>query len=120
MFLGALGILIGTIGLGIVLLRNILERKNELALLMATGFRKQQLFRLVFIENFFLLSAGLIIGIISAFIAIFPSLVSPAYIFPGLFILVLIVIIFINGVVWIYFPVRKSMKENLIISLRSE
>ena len=39
----ALGLVLGTIGLGAVLLRNVLERRGEIALLRAVGFRKQTL-----------------------------------------------------------------------------
>ena len=38
--LGGLGLLLGTLGLGIVLLRNVIERRGELAVLRAFGFRR--------------------------------------------------------------------------------
>ena len=38
--LGGLGLLLGSVGLGIVVLRNVLERRGELAVLLAVGFRK--------------------------------------------------------------------------------
>ena len=38
--LGALGLVLGTFGVGTVLLRNILERRRELALLQAIGYRE--------------------------------------------------------------------------------
>ena len=37
--LGGLGLLIGTVGLAAVVLRNVLERRRELALLRAVGYR---------------------------------------------------------------------------------
>ena len=37
--LGGLGLVLGTIGLAAVLLRNVLERRRELALLRAVGYR---------------------------------------------------------------------------------
>ena len=35
--LGGLGLLLGSVGLGVVVLRNVLERRGELALLLAVG-----------------------------------------------------------------------------------
>jgi len=120
MVLGSLGIIIGTIGLGLVILRNMLERKREMALLQATGFRKKQLFSMVLTENLILLIVGLLIGLISATIGVLPSLSSSVNSFPYSFILVLIVIIFISGLAWIYFPVKSAFKRNLIHDLRYE
>ena len=40
--LGALGLLLGTVGLAAVLLRNALERRRELALLRAVGYRRRR------------------------------------------------------------------------------
>ena len=60
--LGGLGLLLGSVGLGIVVLRNVLERRSELAVLMAVGFRRQQVQRLLLLENGALLLMGLLIG----------------------------------------------------------
>ncbi|MFC2128954.1 ABC transporter permease, partial [Bacteroidota bacterium] len=40
MMLGGLGVIIGTIGMGIIILRTLLDRKHEFALLMAIGYRR--------------------------------------------------------------------------------
>ena len=56
--LGGLGLLLGTLGLGAVLLRNVMERRKELALLRAVGYRPEHLRRIVIAENAFLLIAG--------------------------------------------------------------
>lgn len=120
MFLGGLGIIIGTLGLGIVLLRNILERRSEIALLLSVGFSKNKVFKLLFIENIFLLILGVTIGILSSIIGILPSLVSPSFDIPGYFVLILVIIVFISGIIWIYFPARNAVKSNIISSLRNE
>jgi ABC-type lipoprotein release transport system permease subunit len=41
--LGGLGLILGTLGMAAVLLRNVLERRRELALLRAVGLRLQTL-----------------------------------------------------------------------------
>ena len=120
MALGGLGVLIGTFGLGVVLLRNMLDRKQELALLLAMGYRKDQVFQLIFSENLFLLVAGLIIGILAAIIGILPSLLSPAFTIPGSFMFVMIGVILLSGMLWIWLPTRQLLKGELMAGLRNE
>ncbi len=71
--LGLLGVLLGTFGLATVQLRNVLERRGELALMRATGFRKARLAWLVLAENSFLLVCGLAVGGFAALVAIAPT-----------------------------------------------
>jgi putative ABC transport system permease protein len=60
--LGALGLLLGTCGLAVVLLRNVVERRWELAALRAFGFRRRRLAALLLLENVSLLALGLALG----------------------------------------------------------
>ena len=71
--LGGLGLVLGTFGLGAVLLRNVLERRRELALLRAVGYDAGHLSLMVLAENAFLLSSGLAIGAGCAVVAIAPA-----------------------------------------------
>src|SRR5205085_1963780 len=75
--LGGLGLLIGSAGLGVVVLRNVLERRSELALLQAVGFQRSALHRLVLVEHVALLVLGLLVGMLSALVAVFPALLAP-------------------------------------------
>ncbi len=120
MLLGGLGVILGTFGLGIVLIRNIQERKHEIALLQSIGYQKNQIFNLIFTENLFLLISGIIIGSISALIVIMPSLISAAYNIPSGFMLALVLMVFISGLLWIYFPAKFANKQNFIKDLREE
>jgi hypothetical protein len=72
--LGGLGLLLGTVGLAAVLVRNAFERRRELALLQAVGYRGRDLRRLVLSENALLLGAGLAAGVLPALLAILPAL----------------------------------------------
>ena len=74
--LGGLGLVLGTFGLGAVLLRNVLERRRELALLRAVGYRGRHLATMVLAESVLLLSAGLAAGLLAAALAILPALVA--------------------------------------------
>ena len=64
--LGGLGLVLGTLGLGAVLLRNVLERRRELALLRALGYTRSDFLTMVVAENVLLLVGGLIIGALCA------------------------------------------------------
>ena len=61
--LGGLGLLLGTFGLAAVQLRSVLERRGELALLRAAGFRRATLAAMVMLENGLLLIGGLGVGV---------------------------------------------------------
>lgn len=72
--LGGLGLAIGSIGMGVVVLRNLLERRAEVAMLEALGFERTPLYKVLFTEYGVLLVAGLGVGIISAGISTMPAL----------------------------------------------
>jgi hypothetical protein len=74
--LGSLGLMLGTIGLAVVLLRSLFERRSELALLSALGFTPGSRLRLVLSENAFLLVLGLVIGAACALLGILPTILS--------------------------------------------
>src|SRR5262249_12284914 len=74
--LGGLGLLLGALGLAVVLLRSVWERRGELALLRALGFRRSALGWLVLAENGWLLALGLAVGAASAVRAVAPHLLA--------------------------------------------
>lgn len=73
--LGGLGLLLGSLGLVVVLLRAVWERRSELALLRALGYPRATLGWLVLSENAFLLLVGLVVGSTAALLSILPQLV---------------------------------------------
>lgn len=76
--LGGLGLLLGTIGLAIVLLRGAIERRGELAALRAFGFSPNKLLLLVIAENAWLLLVGLAVGTAAALLTAFSNLLAHA------------------------------------------
>jgi ABC-type lipoprotein release transport system permease subunit len=72
--LGGLGLLLGTLGLAVVLVRTVWERRGELALLRALGFRRSALGILLLAENLWLLLLGLAGGTLAALVAVAPYL----------------------------------------------
>jgi hypothetical protein len=74
--LGGLGLLLGTLGLATVLVRNALEQRRSLALLRAVGYRPRHVSILVIAENMLLLGGGLVIGSASALVAVAPTVAT--------------------------------------------
>jgi ABC-type antimicrobial peptide transport system permease subunit len=118
--LGGLGLLLGSVGLGIVVLRNVLERRGELALLVAVGFRKQQLQRLLFLENGALLAAGLALGVVAAAVAVLPALLSPGAELPYATLSLTLAAVLVNGALWTWGATRFAVRGDLLKALRNE
>lgn len=76
--LGGMGLAVGSVGMGVVVLRNLLERRRELAMLFALGFTREQVNRMLVLEYSILLGAGLLIGILSAGVATVPAVLATA------------------------------------------
>ncbi len=68
--LGGLGLLLGTVGLAVVLLRNLIQRRSELMLLAAIGFTPARRAILILIQNAGLLLAGLAAGLMASLAAL--------------------------------------------------
>jgi ABC-type lipoprotein release transport system permease subunit len=71
--LGGFGLLLGTVGLAAVLVRNILERRRELGLLGAVGYGRRDFLLMAAAENTLLVVCGLAAGAVCAALAIAPA-----------------------------------------------
>ncbi|HYP13465.1 MAG TPA: ABC transporter permease, partial [Bryobacteraceae bacterium] len=118
--LGALGLLLGTVGLATVLLRNVLERRRELGLLRAVGYTPRHLGRMILAENLLLLIAGVGIGIICAGIAVAPAAIQRGGTPPFLSMLVLLTAVLVTGVVASVLALRAAVSSPFLEALRSE
>lgn len=114
--LGAIGLLLGSIGMGIVVLRNALERRSELALLRALGFRRRRIRSLLQKEHLGLLLFGLAIGTASAVLGIAPDVLE----LDVGHLLLLLAGIFVNGWLWIQLACWFSTRSDLLPALRDE
>jgi putative ABC transport system permease protein len=74
--LGGLGLILGTLGVGAVLMRNVLERQRELALLGAVGFRAADVSLIILSETALIVLSGVAIGVVSALVAIAPAVLD--------------------------------------------
>ena len=118
--LGGLGLLLGTFGLAAVQLRNVLERRGELALLRATGFRRRTLASMVMLENALLLLAGLASGLLAALVAVLPHLVSGGASIPWTSLGGTLALVLAVGLLAGLTAVRAVLVAPLLTALRGE
>jgi hypothetical protein len=120
MLLGGLGVLLGSAGLGVVAARNILERRAELAVLRAVGFRRRHLRRLVFAEHSALALAGIVAGALAAGVAVTPALLAPEVRVPWAGLALTLGAIVAGSLLWIGLAVHVAMRGPVIPALRNE
>ena len=114
--LGGLGLLLGSAGLGIVVLRNVMERRRELALLQAVGFERSALRRLVLSEHCLLIAAGLLIGMSAAGVAVLPE----GGTLPLVLLAVTLAGLAAGGFGWCWLATRVALRGLLLTNLRDD
>jgi len=118
--LGGLGILLGSFGLVIVLLRSALERRGEEALQLALGFSRSMPSTLLALENGGLLVAGMACGLLAAWPAVMLQMrQTEIAINWGLLVPVLAGILIV-GLAACVLAARLAVRGNLIALLRGE
>ncbi|MGE5359115.1 MAG: FtsX-like permease family protein [Bacteroidales bacterium] len=118
--LGVLGLLLGTIGLATILLRNVLERRKELALLRAVGFRRPALAVVIVAEQLFLMIAGLFCGTIAAGIAIVPAFRARGGSLPLGMLAILLGGVMVFGLASAVLAGVAALRSPLLAALRSD
>lgn len=118
--LGGLGLLLGTVGLAAVLLRNVWERRSELALLRALGFTRLALGLLVLSENALLVAAGLLIGLLSAAVVATPHVLARTAVVPWASLLLMFGGILVAGLLAGILALATALRAPLLPALRSE
>ncbi len=118
--LGGMGLVLGSMGMGVVVLRNVLERRRELALLRCVGFSRLRVGGLIVAEHWLLLVGGVALGMTSALVAVWPNLGTPGADVPWAMLAGLLVAIVLTGVLWIAAATVIALRGNLIPSLRAE
>ena len=118
--LGGLGLILGTVGLAAVLLRNVLERRKELALLRAVGFRPRHVAAMVIAENLLLLLLGLATGTSCALLAVAPAIGSRGGRLPVVSLVVLLAAVLATGIAASLAGAGAALQSPLLAGLRSE
>ena len=116
--LGGLGVILGTFGLALVLFRNVIERRGELATLRAFGFRRSLLSWMLFLESTFLLAVGMLIGIAAGLVAPLAERGSlPA--FPWVSLTITLISIFVFGIIANAVAVAVALRSPLLATLKN-
>lgn len=120
LILGGFGMILGTIGIAIIVLRNVNDRRNELALLQSVGFSSYGIKKLVLIEHGILVGGGILLGLVASVLAALPALLAPGANLPQLTITLTLILISINAGFWTYVATVSATSGNLVSSLRDE
>ena len=99
--------------------RNILERRSELALLRAVGFGRRPLMRLILGEHAALMILGVAIGAVSAAIAVAPAIASTKTAAPLASLAMLLAALIVSGGFWIWCAASLALRARLLDSLRN-
>ena len=118
--LGGLGLIIGSAGLGVLLLRNMMERLPEFAWMRAAGFSRRDLITMLLAEHLFIFICGLCCGIAGAAAAILPALSSPAGSPPWSGLAVFFACLLLTAVAVTVLAARYASSLNITASLRND
>ena len=118
--LGGLGLALGTLGMAAVLLRNVLERRRELALMRAVGYNSSHFAVMVITENVLMLCLGLAVGFVCALLAIAPVLFERGGKGPNISLGLLLLAILVSGATASLVATIAALRSPLLPALRSE
>ena len=118
--LGIFGLVVGSAGVGIVVLRNVQDRKAELALLKAVGYRAVDLKKLLLMEHGILTAAGFAVGLVAAFTAMFPALFLSGTALSIGFMSRLLLVVVASCAVSLGIAVALAVRGDALAGLRSE
>jgi putative ABC transport system permease protein len=118
--LGGLGLALGTLGLAAVLLRNVLERRRELALLRAVGYNRRHFGIMILAENALLLACGLLTGTLCALLAIAPVVNARGGRLPFASLGLLLAAVVVAGLAASLVATAAALRAPLLAALREE
>lgn len=118
--LGGLGLLLGTIGLGVVMLRNVLERRGEIALMRGIGLTGARIGWMIFLENSLMLLFGIGLGAVSAQLAMWPHIQSSAAQVPWASLTSLLFSVLIIGSCGGLLAVWRAIQLPIVSTLRGQ
>lgn len=118
--LGGLGVLLGTAGLGVLLARHVMERQGELGLMQALGFKQGALRSMILGEHLMLLVGGLVLGVLSAAVAVWPALKQGGGDLPVGFLAYLLAGVLLFGIAICATAAHAAISGKLIDAIRRE
>lgn len=118
--LGGLGVLLGTAGIGVLVARHVLERRGELGLMQAMGFLPSRLRSMIVGEHGSLILGGVVCGVLSAALAVWPSLQQSSQGLPLGFMVKLVAAIVVFGLLVCVIATSTALRGRLVESIRKE
>jgi len=118
--LGGLGLILGTLGMAAVLLRNVFERRRELALLRAVGYNSSHFAVMVISENVLMLCCGVAIGCVCALLAIGPVFFERGGRLPNVSLGLLLLAVLVSGALASLVATFAALRSPLLPALRAE
>jgi ABC-type lipoprotein release transport system permease subunit len=118
--LGGLGVLLGTAGIGVLVARHVMERQGELGLMQAMGFLPSRLRSMIVGEHGALIIAGVVCGVLSAALAVWPSLQQSSQDLPLGFMVKLVAAIVVFGLVVCAVATAMALRGRLVEAIRKE
>ncbi len=115
-----LGLVLGTLGMAAVLLRNVFERRRELALLRAVGYNSSHFAAMVITENVLMLCCGLAVGFVCALLAIAPVLFERGGRLPNISLGLLLLAVLLSGAIASLVATLAALRSPLLPALRAE
>jgi putative ABC transport system permease protein len=118
--LGMLGLLLGTLGLAVIQIRSVMERRSEFAVMRAVGFNSQRIVRTLITEHFVLLTSGLVIGLLAALVAVAFAVFSGQSIGSLTMPAMMLGLVFVIGTLAGIIAVRRAIRVPVLEALRSQ
>ena len=97
-----------------------MERRGELALLRAVGFRRRALYGMVLAEHWGLLALGLGCGAAAAALAVMPAVRSGGADVPYGSLGLTLAAVLAAGILWTWLAARWALRGPILAALRNE
>lgn len=118
--LGAFGLALGALGLAAVTLRNVWERRREIALLRALGFPPSAVQTVILAETLALIALGLLAGLMPAALAAAPAAIARPAALPFAALLTALGGLAAAGVLTAWLAARATRRDAVVHTLRAE
>ena len=118
--LSGLALLLGSAGLGIVLLRGVVERQGELAMLRAVGFARSRIRSMLVLEHLGILAVGVGVGLAAAAVATVPHHLATGGAIPALPFVATAAAVGLGGCIWIALAATIALRGDLAETLKVE
>jgi putative ABC transport system permease protein len=118
--LGGLGLFLGTLGLAILVGRNVMERRGQLGVMQAMGFTRRALAGMVLSEHWFLHLSGVVVGLGAAILAVLPKLTGGSAPLPWGLLAAINGAVLVGGLLFCAAAARLVLRGHLMDAIRRE